>query len=443
MRKGLGNMSNWIIRGGSVLTGTVPAQGSKNAALPILAATLLVEEPVTLLNCPALRDVENMLRILESLGCTVVRGTDALTVDSSTAERFVLPTALSGELRSSIFLLGSVLSRFAAADAPYPGGCEIGNRPIDLHLSGLRRLNAEIREQGGRIVCRGGNLKGAVVDLDYPSVGATENVMLAACRAEGQTTIRNAACEPEISDLGKFLNACGFRVSGAGTPTVVIEGVKKGHGATFRIMPDRIVTGTYLLAAAITGGDVTVTDTCPETVDTLLFKLDECGCAVTRGVDSVRVRAGARLRSIGFTETRPYPGFPTDLQPLLFAALSVARGTSVLVENVFENRFRHAQELNKMGAKNRILDRTAIITGVERLHGASVTAHDLRGGAALVLAGLFADGETEISHAERIERGYERMDEAVGSLGGSITRKEERFGNEKETRQTGTNELPV
>ena len=433
-------MSDWIIRGGAVLSGTVPVQGSKNAALPILAATLLVEEPVTLTNCPALRDVENMLRILEALGVTVVRGANALIVDSRTAENWVLPTALSGELRSSIFLLGSVLSRLGAADAPYPGGCEIGNRPIDLHLKGLRRLNAQIREQGGRIVCRG-KLTGAVVDLEYPSVGATENVMLAACRAKGRTTIRNAACEPEIADLGAFLNACGFRVDGAGSPTVVIDGVETGHGTAFRIMPDRIVTGTYLLAAAITGGDVT--DTRPETVEPLLSKLTESGCAVTRGRGSVRVRAPERIRSVGFTETRPYPGFPTDLQPLLFAVLSRANGTSVIVENVFENRFRHAQELNKMGAKNRILDRTAILTGAERLHGASVTAHDLRGGAALVLAGLFAEGETVIGHAERIERGYERMDEVIGSLGGSIARKEENLDDEEKTRQTGAGELPV
>ena len=252
MRKELQKMSNWIVRGGAVLSGTVSGQGSKNAALPILAATLLVEEPVRLLNCPAIRDVENMLRILESLGVTVVRERNALIVDSRTANRFVLPTALSGELRSSIFLLGSVLSRFAAADAPYPGGCEIGNRPIDLHLEGLKRLNAEIEEQGGRIRCSGAHLRGAIVDLGYPSVGATENIMLAAARADGQTTIRNAACEPEIVDLGRFLCACGFRVAGAGTPTIVIDGVKTGHGTSFRVMADRIVTGTYLLGAAIT-----------------------------------------------------------------------------------------------------------------------------------------------------------------------------------------------
>ena len=427
-------MALWLVRGGAVLSGTVSVQGSKNAALPILAAALLVEEPIRLLNCPVIRDTENMLAILRTLGCTVRREDDALIVDSRTANRFVLPTALSGELRSSIFLLGSVLSRFGAADAPYPGGCEIGNRPIDLHLEGLKKLNAGIEVRGGRICCTGGTLKGAVVDLGYPSVGATENIMLAACRAKGVTTIRNAACEPEIADLQAFLCACGFRVGGAGTPTVVIDGVKRGHGTSYRIMPDRIAAGTYLIGAAITGGDVTVTGTQPETVDTLLQKLSECGCDVAQTPDSVRVRAPKRPRCVGFTETRPYPGFPTDLQPQMFALLSRADGTSVLTENVFENRFKHAQELKRMGAKNRILDRTAIITGVERFHGADVTAHDLRGGAALALAGLTAEGDTRILHAERIERGYERMDSVIERLGGSITRKEDSIGEEETTR---------
>ena len=433
-------MSHWLISGGSALAGTVSVQGSKNAALPILAATLLIEEPIELKNCPVIRDTENMLNILKTLGCTVKREGDVLIVDSRTATDFVLPTALSGELRSSIFLLGSVLSRFGTADAPYPGGCEIGNRPIDLHLRGLRTLNAKITEEGGRIRCTG-SLRGATVDLGYPSVGATENIMLAACRANGTTTIRNAACEPEIVDLEQFLCACGFRVKGAGTPAITIEGVKKGHGTRYRIMPDRIVTGTYLLMGAITGGDVTVTGTQPETIDTMTGKLSECGCLVTTRADSVRVKAPKRPRAIGFTETRPYPGFPTDLQPQLFALLSVADGTSVLTENVFESRFRHAQELRKMGAKSRILDRTAIITGVGKLHGACVTAHDLRGGAALALAGLFAEGETQILQAERIERGYERMDSVIEALGGTITRKEESIGEQEERRRT--HKLPV
>ena len=442
MREEVGKMSDWLVRGGTRLNGTVAAQGSKNAALPILAATLLVKEPVRLKNCPRLRDVGNMLHILESLGTTVHREGDDLIVDGGTADRFTLPDALSRELRSSIFLLGSVLSRFGEAIAPYPGGCEIGNRPIDLHLMGLRCMQAEIEERGGHIYCKGA-LLGAVVDLDYPSVGATENVMLAACRAKGTTVIRNAACEPEIADLERFLNACGFSVSGAGTPTVTVSGVKEGHGTTYRIMPDRIVTGTYLIGAAMTGGDVTVEGAMPETVDALLSKLRACGCRVTRRSDAVRVIGPERLKAIGFTETRPYPGFPTDLQPQLFAALSVADGGSVLVENVFENRFKHAQELKKMGAQNRILDRTAILTGVERLHGATVTAHDLRGGAALVLAGLKADGETVVEHAERIARGYERMEQTIASLGGTVVRKGERIGKEAKTNRPATLRLPV
>lgn len=426
-------MSNLYVRGGARLIGTLSAQGSKNAALPILAATLLVKEPVRLLNCPRLRDVGNMLHILETLGCRARRAGNDLIVDSSGACNPVLPDALSKELRSSIFLLGSVLSRFGTADAPYPGGCEIGNRPIDLHLAGLRRLNAAIAESGGRIRCTGEKLSGAVIDLDYPSVGATENIMLAAVRADGETVIRNAACEPEIVDLEGFLNVCGFCVRGAGTPTITVRGVREGHGATYRIMPDRIVTGTYLVGAAITGGDVTVTDTRPDAVDALLSKLCACGCGVKRYENAVRVQANGRPAAIGFTETRPYPGFPTDLQPQLFTLLSVANGTSVLVENVFENRFKHAQELRKMGANNRILDRTAIITGTETLFGAAVTAHDLRGGAALVLAGLAAEGDTVIEHAERIERGYERIDEHLNKIGATIARKESFVGEKRQT----------
>ncbi len=418
-------MSNWIVTGGTALRGEVAAQGAKNAALPILAATLLVDAPVRLLHCPKLVDVENMLAILQALGCTVRYDGDAVEIDASTANSCVLPQALSLKLRSSIFLLGSVLARFHQAVASYPGGCEIGNRPIDLHLHGLGRLNVAIEEQGGRIVCTTPKLIGAEIDLDYPSVGATENSMLAACRAEGETVIRNAACEPEIVDLQGFLNACGFCVAGAGTPTVVISGRTAGHGATYTIMPDRIVTGTYLMAGAITGGDVTVTDTDPRLLDAVLSKLDGCGCIVRQYQDAVRLRAPKRPIALPRAETRPYPGFPTDLQPQLFALLSVAEGTSVLVENVFENRFKHAQELCRMGGRNNIYDRTAVITGVRTLHGAQVEAHDLRGGAALVLAGLCAEGETTIAFAERIERGYARMDTAVAALGGTIRRKDE------------------
>ena len=417
-------MSKWIVSGGARLSGEIPAHGAKNAALPILAATILLSEPVELTNCPPLSDIEDMCEILRALGCHVTRSGNTLTVDAATASHGTLPDALSHRVRSSVFLLGSLLSRFGTACAPYPGGCEIGNRPIDLHLYALGRLGVTFTEGDGRICAKVAKLAGAAIDLDYPSVGATENAMLAAVRAEGETVISGAACEPEIVDLQEFLKACGFCVEGAGTPTIRISGRAKGHGVRYPIMPDRIVTGTYLLAGAITRGSVTVTDTDPRLNGALLAKLSACGCAVTVYRDAIRLEAKTPIKELVSVETRPYPAFPTDLQAPLFALLSVARGTSVITEHIFENRFRHAAELKRMGAQNEIIGRTAIIRGVRRLHGAAVTAHDLRCGAALVLAGLCADGETVIDHAERIDRGYDRMDEAIGLLGGQILRKE-------------------
>ena len=417
-------MAIWTITGGTRLVGEVRAHGAKNAALPILAATVLIKAPVTLDNCPPLSDIEDMCEILRTLGCTVVREGDTVTVDASTATHGNLPEALSHRVRSSVFLLGSLLSRFGAACAPYPGGCEIGNRPIDLHLYALRALGVACRETDGRICAEVVKLQGGTIDLDYPSVGATENAMLAAVRADGETVIRGAACEPEITDLQHFLNACGFAVSGAGTPEIRIAGRPEGHGTRYRIMPDRIVTGTYLLAGAITRGCVTVTDTDPGTNGALLAKLSACGCEVKPYRDAITVsldRAPGELS----VETRPYPAFPTDLQAQLFALVSLGSGTSVITEHIFENRFRHAAELKRMGAQNDIFGRTAIIRGVGTLHGAHVTAHDLRCGAALVLAGLAASGVTEIAYAERIDRGYDRMDAAMAALGGRITRKEE------------------
>ena len=417
-------MAIWTITGGTRLVGEVRAHGAKNAALPILAATVLIKAPVTLDNCPPLSDIEDMCEILRTLGCEVVREGDTVTVDASTATHGNLPEALSHRVRSSVFLLGSLLSRFGAACAPYPGGCEIGNRPIDLHLYALRALGVACCETDGRICAEATKLQGGTIDLDYPSVGATENAMLAAVRADGETVIRGAACEPEITDLQHFLNACGFAVSGAGTPEIRIAGRPEGHGTRYRIMPDRIVTGTYLLAGAITRGCVTVTDTDPGTNGALLAKLSACGCEVKPYRDAITVsldRAPGELS----VETRPYPAFPTDLQAQLFALVSLGSGTSVITEHIFENRFRHAAELKRMGAQNDIFGRTAIIRGVGTLHGAHVTAHDLRCGAALVLAGLAASGVTEIAYAERIDRGYDRMDAAMAALGGRITRKEE------------------
>jgi len=416
-------MAIWTITGGIRLSGEVRAHGAKNAALPILAATVLLKEPVTLDNCPMLSDIEDMCEILRTLGCMVSRTGDSVTVDASTATHGNLPEALSHRVRSSVFLLGSLLSRFGAACAPYPGGCEIGNRPIDLHLYALRALGVVCRETDGRICAEVTKLHGGTIDLDYPSVGATENAMLAAVRADGETVIRGAACEPELYDLQQFLNACGFAVSGAGTPEIRIVGMSEGHGTRYRIMPDRIVTGTYLLAGAITRGSVTVTDTDPHTNGALLAKLAAAGCEVKPYRDAISVSMTEAPGELS-VETRPYPAFPTDLQAQLFAFVSLGSGTSVITEHIFENRFRHAAELKRMGAQNDIFGRTAIIRGVSALHGARVTAHDLRCGAALVLAGLAANGVTEIERAERIDRGYDRMDAAMAALGGQIIRKE-------------------
>ena len=418
------SMSNWLVTGGNRLCGEIAVHGAKNAALPILAATILIEEPVELQNCPPLSDIEDMCAILCWLGCKITRSGDTVTVDASTATHGTLPESLSHRVRSSIFLLGSLVSRFGTACAPYPGGCEIGNRPIDLHLYALSRLGVSFSEGDGRICAFADRLNGGIIDLDYPSVGATENAILAAVKAHGQTILRGAACEPEIVDLQNFLNACGFSVSGAGTPNIVIEGRTACHGVQYRILPDRIVTGTYLIAGAMTRGDITVTETDPALIGALLSKLEACGFRIRTYHDAVRIEAADRPKELVSVETRPYPAFATDLQAQLFALLSVARGTSVITEHIFENRFRHAAELKRMGAQNEIIGRTAIIRGVERLHGARVTAFDLRCGAAMVLAGLYADGVTEISHAERIDRGYDRMDEAIRSLGGQIQRKE-------------------
>ncbi len=417
-------MSILIVRGGTKLEGEICAQGSKNAALPILAASLLCGRTVRLTNVPRLSDVANMTAILCQLGCVIQQDGDALTIDSSRLTTCVLPERLSKEMRSSIFLLGSVLGRLKEAVATYPGGCEIGNRPIDLHLQGLKRLGAEIDEDGGRIRIKGGRLKGAVVQLDYPSVGATENVMLAACSAHGETVVQNAAREPEIVALQDFLNAAGYHVNGAGTSTVVIRGGGTPHELEYRIMPDRIAAGTLLTAGAISGGNVRVTGISPDMLSAVVDKLVATGCKVSSEPDSIALIAPERPKELERMDTLPYPGFPTDMQAQFFSLCQVADGTSVIVENVFENRFKHAQELRIMGGKNVIYGRTAVIRGVDKLFGAKVTARDLRGGAALVLAGLRAEGVTVVEQAEIIDRGYEALEEQLNSLGASIERKD-------------------
>ena len=420
-------MSKMVVTGGYPLSGECRIRGAKNAALPILAACVLTRRQVLLRDCPQLTDVENMLGILRLLGCRAEWcGQERdLLIDAANAGFCELPERLAKELRSSVFLLGPMIGRFGRASVPYPGGCEIGNRPVDLHIRGLSALGVQVREESGRIECAGGALTGAEIHLDYPSVGATENIMMAAVAATGETVIRNAAREPEILDLQRFLCAAGFRVSGAGSSTVVVQGGGEPREVEHRILPDRIVAGTMLTAAAMTMGSVTCENVVVEHLSALLSKLCEAGCRLHIRESAVSLLSPGRPRELKLVETLPHPGFPTDMQAQIFALCTVADGTSVIVENVFENRFQHAQELSRMGAVSTVKGRTAVIRGVRRLTGSTVAAHDLRGGAALVLAGMCADGVTTVTGAEHIDRGYERLETALCALGAQIKRETE------------------
>lgn len=414
-------MQKYMIWGGKPLRGEVRIEGAKNAILPIMAASLLVPGTTVLHDCPKLLDVQNMAAILESLGCKVRWQDDCIIIDALNANCYEVTDRLSRELRSSIFLLGSIIARFSQAHVSYPGGCDIGLRPIDLHLSGLRSLGVDISEEFGYIHAICPKIKGSEIYLDYPSVGATENIMMAAATAEGQTVIRNAAKEPEIKDLQGFINAMGGDVSGAGTSTIVINGREKLHSVEYTVVPDRIVTGTMMIACAITSGDLSIKNSCPEHVQVIISKLKESGCTVEVNNDIIRIKGPRRLTAVHNIETMPYPGFPTDLQAQMLALQTLSDGTSVMVENVFENRFKHAAELRKMGANITIKDRMAIIRGVPELYGADVLCHDLRGGAALVLAGLRAKGCTTVEGIHHIERGYHHLDESLGRLGADIS----------------------
>ena len=415
-------MDKYIIDGGEKLYGTVRAQSAKNTVLPLLAASVLTDEQVKIRGVPAINDVENMLRILTEVGCSIKRQKDLTVIDSSNAVSHEIPARLTKELRSSVFMLGSVLTRFQRAKISYPGGCDIGLRPIDLHLSGLKRLGVEIVEKDGYIHCEAKRLKGAEILLDFPSVGATENIILAAVKAEGITVIRNAAKEPEIVDLQRFLNAMGARVRGAGGGTIVIEGVKRLHGLEYTPIGDRIEVGTYLIAAASCGGEIETVGVPAENIAALLHKLRENGCKIYAKNDRIVLRSEDRLRSVDLVETMPFPGFPTDMQAQYSALCCTARGTTLVVENLFETRYKYAAELKRMGADITVRGRTAVIRGVENLHGASVTASDLRGGAALVLAGLKAEGQSSVVDISHIDRGYADFEGKLRRLGAKIKR---------------------
>jgi len=416
-------MDKYIIQGGERLFGSVAVQSAKNSVLPLLAASLLADEKVTLRDCPAIADVFRMGDILRELGCTVKFSGGDITVDSSTAACHRLPARLTKEIRSSIFMLGSILSRFHRARIAYPGGCDIGLRPIDLHLSGLKRLGVEITEDEGYINCRAGKIRGADILLDFPSVGATENIMLAAVKAEGDTTIRNAAREPEIEDLQNFLNKMGACVMGAGSATVYIRGVKRLKG-DFSYVPikDRIEAGTFLIAVAMCGGEGEIIGCKEEFLASLLHKLRENGCKLHIKNDKIYIQSFFRPIANGSVSTSPYPAFPTDLQAPMLALNTVARGTAVITENLFETRFRHVPELIKMGADITVAGRCAIVRGVERLHGSETYVKDLRGGAALTIAALAAEGESSVCDIGYIDRGYSSFEGKIKALGGRIKR---------------------
>lgn len=415
-------MSQLLVRGGRPLHGEVTIQGAKNSVLPILAATVLTGDRVVLRGCPRLRDVDASIRILQSLGCRAQWEGDALTVDTAALNRCEISDILMREMRSSAIFLGAVLARLGRADISYPGGCELGPRPIDLHLSGLRDLGADIREEGGILHCTASRLAGRELMLSLPSVGATENLMLAACGAEGTTVISNAAREPEIVDLQDFLNACGAEVSGAGSTGVTIRGGKPLHGCEFRCMPDRIVAATYLCACASAGGEVYLRGARERHLATVADALRQAGCTVAGDGEGIACRCRRRLRAVRPVRTAPYPGFPTDAQAVLMAAMLKSRGTTVFEENIFENRYRHVDELTRMGAEIRVAGRVAVVTGVERLSGAAVRCTDLRGGAALCVAALAADGETRIFETAHIDRGYEDIVRDLRALGADAVR---------------------
>jgi UDP-N-acetylglucosamine 1-carboxyvinyltransferase len=417
-------MSHFLVEGGRRLSGEVQVQGAKNSVLPILAATLLSGGTTVLSGCPRLRDVAASVKILRYLGCDARWQGDGLTVDTAGLDRWEISDGLMREMRSSAVFLGAVLARCGQAELSYPGGCELGPRPIDLHISGLRQLGAEIREEGGALHCRAAKLRGCDIVLSLPSVGATENLMLAACGAEGTTRILNAAREPEIVDLQSFLRACGAEVSGAGSDQICITGGRTLHDCAYTVMPDRIAAATYLCAAASAGGEVRLLGAREEHLSTVTAALREAGCAIRSDAGGMTCRAPARLRAISPVRTAPYPGFPTDAQAVLMAALLRSQGTTVFEENIFENRYRHVDELTRMGGSIQVSGRVAVVTGVDCLHGAKVRSTDLRGGAALCVAALAAQGTSQVSGLHHIDRGYEDLARDLRCLGAEITRVE-------------------
>ncbi len=411
-----------VISGGATLEGTIRVSGGKNTSVAVLPATLLADDVCHIENVPDIEDVHALVDMLRKLGAKVdYEGPNSLRIDPRTVDTWHVSYAEAKRMRASYYFLGALLGRFGKADVAYPGGCKIGSRPIDGHLKGFSALGAETEVKGGRITAEAAELKGTDVFFDLITVGGTINVMLAAAKARGTTVIYNAAKEPHVVDLANFLNSMGAKIKGAGTDIIRIRGQEKLHGTTYAVIPDQIETGTLMIAAAATHGDVTIEGCIPTHMEALSAKLMEMGVRVTDNDDSIRVKMLAAHRSVNI-KTQVYPGFPTDLQQPMSALLTTAHGTSVIQETIFESRFRHLDEIARMGAHVRVVDRTAIIEGVPQLYGAPVTVTDLRGGAALLVAGLMARGITEVYELDYIDRGYEHIEKKLCSLGADIRR---------------------
>lgn len=413
-----------LVNGGKRLSGKLNAQGAKNSILPILSACVLCRQEVILHNCPMLSDVNSALNILEHLGIKSERCGSDIVIKCKEIECCEVPEKLMREMRSSVVFLGAILASSGCAKISMPGGCELGPRPIDIHISALKKLGAEINEDYGSLSCKTPyGFVGTEISLLFPSVGATENIILAAATAKGVTTITNAAREPEIVDLANFINACGGKVYGAGSGKVIVEGVKKLGGCEYSIMPDRIVSVTYLTAAAITGGDVFIKGAKKEDIDSTLSLFEQTGCNVINYFDGVRLKAAENLKGMQVVKTMPYPGFPTDAQAPLMALSTVCNGTTMFVETIFENRYRHVNELQRMGADIKTEGKVAVVNGVKRLSSALLNCTDLRGGAALVLAALNAEGTSVLKSIEHIDRGYENIEGELTVLGADVLRK--------------------
>ena len=414
-------MTRINIVGRQSLSGRVEASGAKNAALPILASTLLGGGECHIANLPQVRDVATMNTLLSLLGASVKQDADQILINTHTVQSLEAPYDLVKTMRASVLVLGPLLARFGEAVVSLPGGCAIGPRPVNLHLEGFKKMGAVIELDHGYIRARASKLKGQRIDLEAPTVTGTENLMMAACLAKGTTIINNAAMEPEIEDLANFLNKRGANIIGAGTERIAIEGVSHLHEVEYSVMPDRIEAGTYLIAGMVTNGDVEVNRCIPGHLDSLISKLRDCGADIRKTTDSIRVKASGKIQSLE-VKTFPYPGFPTDLQAQIMAMVSVADGTSIITENVFEGRFLHVPELQRMGASIIVDGPRAVVKGVPQLTGAQVMASDLRASACLILAGLAAEGETQINRIYHLERGYERIEDKLQGLGAIVYR---------------------